>query len=151
MPQQLSLLCPAANMLAVSHSRLVCSVTQQTYLLCHAANMCAVSHSRHLCRVAQQAGLLFRAADISAVPHRQNLPTKYLLSSAFREQPRLCCSSFVVLCELKSLMAHMSCRCLITCRGMFLVANKRSELHLQNMCLFQTTSCKLCDKAVRES
>ena len=54
------LLCPTADMSAVSHNRHVCCITAHTS---------AVSHSRHVCPVIQQSCLLRHMADMAAVSH----------------------------------------------------------------------------------
>ena len=53
MPQQTHLLCGAADMSAVGHSRHVCCVTQQICRLCDTTDMSAVRHNR-LCVIVQR-------------------------------------------------------------------------------------------------
>ena len=52
------LLCDAADMSAVLHSRHVCCPTQHTCLLCDTAQMSAACQSRHACCVTQQTCVL---------------------------------------------------------------------------------------------
>ena len=66
-PGPYSLLCDAAHMSAVWHSRHVCCVTQQKCLMFHSADMSTVWHSSCVFCVTQQTRLLRATADMSAV------------------------------------------------------------------------------------
>ena len=76
------LLCHAADMSTVSHSRDVCCVTQQTRLLRHTADTSAASHIRHVCCFTQQTCRLCVTADISETCP----PMVYIVVDATRDR-----------------------------------------------------------------